>query len=290
MGVSDERKIRRLPGRRRPAARLPEPDHPRPHGGARGPPGLPRLPAVRQQRGLRLPGEVQRHQDHLQVLRAQVRRPGQGRLDGSPGVRGARDAAPVRPDRVAAPRDQAAGLQPRHQRGAGGRVLRRRGVQPGDRACHPAPRRPAPLPAADRAGFLPGHPARPDGGRDRRRFRRRLRLPRHGHGQAQEGPPHRVRRRRRTGLAAGPLAGTAADVAGPAGLAARRRDAGQLPFRGRDGRRSDRPGADEARRPDVRRRAGHGRTAARVHARLGRPAPCGPVHRALPTGVQRPLP
>ena len=137
----DERKIRRLRGRGRSAARLPEPDHPRPHGGARGPPGVPRLPAVRQQRGLRLPGEVQRHQGHLQVLRAPVRRPGQGRLEGPPGVRGARDAAPVQPDRVAAPRDPAAGLQPRHQRRAGRRVLRRRGVQPRDRARHPAPGR-----------------------------------------------------------------------------------------------------------------------------------------------------
>ena len=37
----------------------------------------------------------------------------------------------------------------------------------------------APLPAADRAGLLPRHPAQPDGQRDRRRLRRRLRLPRH---------------------------------------------------------------------------------------------------------------
>ena len=38
--------------------------------------------------------------------------PGQGRLEGPPGVRGAQDAAPVQPDRVAAPRDPPAGFQP----------------------------------------------------------------------------------------------------------------------------------------------------------------------------------
>ena len=59
---------------------------------------------------------------------------GQGSLDGTPGVRRARDAAPVRPGRVAAPRDPPAGTQPRYQRRAGRRVLSRRGIQPCDRA------------------------------------------------------------------------------------------------------------------------------------------------------------
>ena len=44
------------------------------------------------------------------------------------------------------------------------------------------------------------------------------------------------------------------------------RHARELPLRRRHGRRRDRPGADEARRPDVRRRSGRGRAAARVHA------------------------
>ena len=64
---------------------------------------------------------------------------------------------------------------------------------------------------------------------------------------AQEGAPYRVARRRRAVTVARPLARAAQDVAGPAGLAARRRHAGELPFRSRNGRRGDRPGADEAR-------------------------------------------
>src|SRR5215472_8744575 len=68
--------------------------------------------------------------------------------------------------------------------------------------------------------------------------------------------------------AARPLAGPARDVAGQAGLAARRRDPGELPVRPRHGRRGDRPGTHEARGPGIRRRAGRGRASARVHENL----------------------
>ena len=47
-------------------------------------------------------------------------------------------------------------------------------------------------------------------------------------GRLEEGPPHRARRRGRVLAAARPLAGAAGDVAGPAGLAARRRDPGDF--------------------------------------------------------------
>jgi hypothetical protein len=50
---------------------------------------------------------------------------------------------------------------------------------------------------------------------------------------------HRAVGRRRALVAVRPVAGAPADVAGPAGLAARRRHPGQLPVRPRPGRRGD---------------------------------------------------
>ena len=157
------------------------------------------------------------------------------------------------------------------------------------RATLPPGRR-APVLAAEGARLLPRHPAQPDGQRDPGRFRCGLPLLRHGHGPAQENPPHRAVRPRRALILARPLAGPAADVAGPAGLAARRRDSGELPVRRRHGRRGDRPGTHEARGPDVRRRAGRGRAPARIHARCGRQAPRRTVHRAFPLGIQLSFP
>ena len=61
----------------------------------------------------------------------------------------------------------------------------------------------------------------PDGHRGNSGFHPRVPILRHARRQAQEGPSHRAAGCRRALRAARPLAGVAADVAGPAGLAAR---------------------------------------------------------------------
>src|SRR6266571_2824705 len=86
------------------------------------------------------------------------------------------------------------------------------------------------------------------------------------------------------------LAGPTADVAGPAGLAARRRDSGELSVRSWHGRRGDRSGTHEARGPDFRCRAGLRRAPARVHECRRRQAPRGAVHPAFPLGIQLSFP
>jgi hypothetical protein len=58
-----------------------------------------------------------------------------------------------------------AGLQPRHQRRAGCRILFRRGIQPRDRARDLPPGRRALVLEAEGARLLSRHPARPDGQR-----------------------------------------------------------------------------------------------------------------------------
>jgi hypothetical protein len=119
--------------------------------------------------------------------------PGQGGLDGAPGVRGLKTLR--RYNLVGSPHHviRPLGLQPRHQRRAGRRILFRRGIQPRDRARDAAPGRRAPVLAAEGAGVLPRHPAQPDGQRGNGRFRSRLPVLRHGRRQAQE--THRIGQR-----------------------------------------------------------------------------------------------
>ena len=81
------------------------------------------------------------------------------------------------------------GCQPRHQRRAGGRVLRRGAVQPRDRHVRPEHGDDAHLYLApEGAGLLPGHPAQPDRQRRPGRFRARLPLLRHGRRSAAPKP------------------------------------------------------------------------------------------------------
>ena len=194
--------------------------------------------------------------------------PGQGSLDGTPGVRGPQDAARVRPGRLAAPCDPSAG---RHRDINGVLALEYYAGEEFSQAIERATQGHDDAHLYWRlkalAYFLATQHNRTANGAtvdfdpDCRYFDRSS--------AGCDGPPHRAVGRRRALLAARPLAGPAADVGGPAGLAARRRDSGELPVRPRPGRRRDRPGTDEARRPDVRRRAGRRRAPARVHARPG---------------------
>ena len=194
--------------------------------------------------------------------------PGQGGLDGAPGVRGAQDAAPIQPGRVAASCDSP----------AGGQIAT-------STACWLSSTTPA-RSSATRSRV------RPSTATTRTSIWRLKALAyflatqhnRTANGRSVDFDPDcryfdtvvgRLKNAGRIGqwdveellLVARLLAGAAPDVAGPAGLAARRRDAGELPVRSRHGRRRDRPGTHEARGPDVRRRAGRRRAPARLHAR-----------------------
>ncbi len=108
-------------------------------------------------------------------------------------------------------------------------------------------------------------PAQSDREWPNRGLRRRLPLLRPTRRPAQEKRTDRSLGRRRVAVVTGALARPSGHVAGPAGLVARRRHSRQHPVRTRPGRRRHRLGTDEARRQDVRRRAGGGRNSARIH-------------------------